>query len=64
MSYIRASLVGNRNTVTSVGDYTSVDTPELDMNLDDEMLMFVRELLTRIDELGEDEALVVWKEIF
>jgi len=64
MSYIRASLVGNRSTTTSVGDYTSVDTPELDMNLEDETLHFAWSLLNRIDELGEGEALVVWKEIF
>lgn len=65
MSYIRAKQV-------TVADGTSIDMitgevvgqPDLDRNLDDEVLGFVQDLLHRIDELGEGEALVVWKDIF
>lgn len=64
MSYIRASLVGNKDTTTSVGDYTSTPTPKLDMNLDDEILDFVLALINEVNELNEGEALVVWKDIF
>lgn len=64
MSYIRASLVGNKDTTTSVGDYTSTPTPRLDMNLDDEILDFVLALINEVNDLDEGEALVVWKEIF
>ncbi len=40
------------------------DDGGLDMNLDDEVLQFVLGLIAQVDELGEGEALVVWKEIF
>ncbi len=66
MSYIRAKKVN-----PDEGPDSSLDIrvyPEgnldLDRNLDDEALSFVRDLIAEIDELGEGEALVVWKEIF
>ena len=36
---------------------------ELDMNMDDEILDFVLGLVRQFNELGEGEALVVWKVI-
>lgn len=63
MSYIRAHKVKQSST-TAITDVVHVANPYLDYNLDDEELKFVRDLLARIDNLGEGEALVVWKEIF
>lgn len=63
MSYIRANVV-NRASTTPLVDTTYVASPDLDMNLDDEILQFVLGLIDKVDELSEGEALVVWKEIF
>lgn len=63
MSYIRAQEV-KRDSTTAITDVTHVAIPTLDANLDDEVLAFVRELLARIANLREDEALVVWKDTF
>lgn len=45
-------------------DFEDRDKNALDSNLDDEILDFVLGLIKEVDELGEGEALVVWKEIF
>lgn len=69
MSYIRAKLVDQEEPVTAehgfhVPEISFEDKPTLDMNLDDEILDFVLALIKRVNDLREDEALVVWKEIF
>jgi hypothetical protein len=63
MSYIRAHQV-NRERTNPFSDFTHVETPDLDANLDGELLDFVLKLIAKIDALPEGEALVVWKEIF
>lgn len=68
MSYIRSKRIDTPGPgdETKVGDVIAQDygTPDLDMNLDDEMLDFVLGLLAQVNGLNEGEALVVWKEIF
>ncbi len=63
MSYIRAHQV-DRERTTPFADIPRVAKPDLDCNLDDEILAFVLELIEKVDALPEGEALVVWKEIF
>lgn len=65
MSYIRAMTVGvdeDTNTADVVAMHHGV--PDLDMNLDDEILDFVLGLIAKVNALSEGEALVVWKDIF
>lgn len=69
MSYIRAKLIDQEEPITvehgfHVPEVSFEDEPTLDMNLDDEVLDFVLELIKKVNDLREDEALVVWKEIF
>jgi hypothetical protein len=69
MSYIRAKLVEQEEPVAvehgfRVPEISFEDRPTLDMNLDDEVLDFVLALIAKVNDLREDEALVVWKEIF
>lgn len=65
MSYIKAAKTELHESRLGVGTARiRKGTEALDHNLDDEILDFVRELLTLIDDLPEGEALVVWKEIF
>ncbi|MFJ2650836.1 hypothetical protein ACIO1C_29475 [Streptomyces sp. NPDC087420] len=69
MSYIRAKLVDQEDPVTvehgfHIPEISFEDEPTLDMNLDDEVLDFVLALIAKVNRLGENEALVVWKEIF
>lgn len=69
MSYIRAKLMEQEDPATvghgfSLPEISFEDRPELDMNLDDEMLDFVLALIAKVNDLAENEALVVWKEIF
>lgn len=73
MSYIRAKKVEQQEPATA--EY-GMALPEidfevhgrgdggLDMNLEDEILQFVLALISQVDDLGEGEALVIWKEIF
>jgi hypothetical protein len=65
MSYIRAKLV-DVDTDTTTADVVDQHhgTPSIDCNLDDEMLDFVLALIAKVNDLREDEALIVWKEIF
>lgn len=63
MSYIRAHQVDRERTNPFV-DITRVAKPDLDCNLDDEILAFVLELIEKVDALPEGEALVIWKEVF
>ena len=63
MSYIRGNKVNRHSTVPLV-DTTYVASPDIDANLDDEVLDFVLELISEVNNLREGEALVVWKEIF
>lgn len=63
MSYIRANVV-DRATTRPFVDTTYVAHPDLDMNLDDEILDFVLALIREVNSLREGEALVVWKEIY
>lgn len=65
MSYIRAKLaeiddLKDRRAVV----VSNLEEPDIDFNLDDEMLRFVLALIAKVDGLGEGEALVVWKDIF
>lgn len=71
MSYIVARKVDQEEPVgatygmaLSEIDFEDRDANTLDMNMDDEMLSFVIRLIAQVDQLGEGEALVVWKEIF
>lgn len=69
MSYIRAKLVEQEEPAAvdhgfTLPEISFEERPELDMNLDDEMLSFVLALIGKVNDLREDEALVVWKEIF
>lgn len=65
MSYIRAEKI-TQGTVKPIIDMArrGTDGPTLDADMDFEMLGFVLGLISEIDNLGEGEALVVWKEIF
>lgn len=65
MSYIRAKQV-DINDNDDIGVLTAgvLGSPDLDMNLDDETLDFILALISKVNDLGEDQALVVWKEIF
>lgn len=69
MSYIRAKRMDQEEPVTvehgfHLQEVSFDDRPDLDMNLDDEMLDFVLNLIAQVNDLSEGEALVVWKEIF
>lgn len=66
MSYIRAQKMEIEHGPTGrlLDGTLPADDPTLDMNLDDEALPFVQALLGELSELGEGEALVIWKEIF
>ncbi|MGW0930667.1 hypothetical protein [Streptomyces sp. NPDC002644] len=59
MSYIRSNKVDEAE-VESIVDRE----PSIDASLDDEILDFVLELISEVNNLREGEALVVWKEIF
>ncbi|MFJ3084399.1 hypothetical protein ACIPJG_32235 [Streptomyces halstedii] len=69
MSYIRANKIPQDEPVAvehgfALPEVDFQERPMLDMNLDDEMLDFVLALIKQVNDLHEDEALVVWKEIF
>ena len=69
MSYIRAKQVDVEEPVLyehglHLPEINSEERPELDMNLDNEILDFVLALIGKVNDLGEGEALVVWKDIF
>lgn len=69
MSYIRADKFQQQEPVAvehgfHLPEIDFDDRPTVDANLDDELLGAVLEIVRMIDELDEDEALVVWKEIF
>lgn len=66
MSYIRAQKLGEPSSEIAKDEAMAVsgNRPELDMNLDDEILDFVLALIGKVNALREGEALVVWKEIF
>jgi hypothetical protein len=69
MSYIRAKLMEQEEPAAvehgfSLPEIDSEQRPDLDMNLDDEILDFVLALIGKVNALREGEALVVWKEIF
>jgi hypothetical protein len=69
VSYIRAKLIDQEEPITvehgfHVPEVSFEDKPTLDMNLDDEVLDFALALIGKVNDLREDEALVVWKEIF
>jgi hypothetical protein len=69
LSYIRAKLLDQEEPVAvehgfHLPEISFEEKPTLDMNLDDEILDFVLALLQKVNDLREDEALVVWKEIF
>jgi hypothetical protein len=69
VSYIRAKLMDQEEPTTvehgfHLPEISFEDKPTLDMNLDDEVLDFVLALIAKVNDLREDEALVVWKEIF
>lgn len=70
MSYIRAKVVEQDDevkddpTIFGLQDIDMSERPDLDMNLDDEILDFVLALIAKVNDLGEGKALVVWKEIF
>lgn len=62
MSYIRAKLVEvheGEDVVTA-----HLEAPDVDYNLDDEILDFVLSVIGKINDLNKGEALVVWKDIF
>lgn len=70
MSYIRAKLMEQEEPSAVEHGFSlpeisfDEDQPTIDCNLDDEMLDFVLALIQKVNDLREDEALVVWKEIF
>lgn len=69
MSYIRAKAVDAEESVLyehgfRIPEINSEERPDIDCNLDDEMLDFVLSLIAKVNELREGEALVVWKDIF
>jgi hypothetical protein len=69
LSYIRAKLIDQEEPAAvehgfAVPEISFEEKPTLDMNLDDEILDFALALIAKVNELREDEALVVWKEIF
>lgn len=63
MSYIRANKV-DRERTNPFSDFTHVENPTLDADLNFEMLDFILDLIAHVNALNEGEALVVWKEIF
>jgi hypothetical protein len=73
VSYIRSKKVDQQEPVTVEYGMTLPEIDfevhgrgdgSLDMNLEDEILQFVLALIAQVDDLGEGEALVIWKEIF
>lgn len=69
MSYIRAKLVAQEDPTTvehgfHIPEISFEDSPTLDMDMDFEILDFVLRLIDKVNELAENEALVVWKEVF
>lgn len=67
MSYIRAQKVSPDGDSESkdIRVYTGGDAEyTLDADLDSEILNFVLGVVEQIENLDEDEALVIWKEIF
>lgn len=73
MSYIRAKKVEIEEGQVSRDGAVHLELPdhdeageemELDLNMDDEILDFVLGLVGEVNELGEGEALVVWKVVF
>jgi hypothetical protein len=71
MSYVRSKLVQQEQPLSDdvehgfqVPEIDFEAKPDLDCNLDDEILDFILELISQVNELREGEALVVWKEIF
>lgn len=67
MSYIRLQQVRPEGDSErkDIRVYTGGDAEyDLDADLDFEILDFVLGVVDKIRDLGEDEALVIWKEIF
>ena len=73
MSYIRAQKVDIEEGAVSRDGAVHLELPDhdeagseitLDMNMDDELLSFALLLMGEVDDLGEGEALVVWKVVF
>lgn len=68
MSYLRAQVVEQEESAAVEHGFAlpEIDVekdPTVDCN-DDEQLQFVLALINHVSELGQGEALVVWKEIF
>lgn len=73
MSYIRAHKVEIEEGAAShdgavhleLPDHDETGVPETDLELDaDGALGFISSLIGQVNELGEGEALVIWKVIF
>jgi len=64
VSYIRAKLVDAESDGVGMIVNSVVGAPDIDCNLHDENLDFILALIKKVNDLGEGEALVVWKEIF
>lgn len=69
MSYIRAKQTDQQESAAVEHGFAldEVDfsaRPDIDCNLDDEVLDFILELIAKVNALPEGEALVIWKEIW
>ena len=73
MSYIRAQKVDIEEGAVSRDGAVHLELPDhdeagseitLDMNMVDDLLSFALRLMGEVDDLGEGEALVVWKVVF
>ena len=73
MSYIRAQQVDIEEGAVSRDGAVHLELPDhdeagseitLDMNMVDDLLSFALLLMGEVDDLGEGEALVVWKVVF
>ena len=73
MSYIRAQKVDIEEGAVSRDGAVHLELPDhaeagseipLAMTMDDELLSFALRLMGEVDDLGEGEALVVWKVVF
>lgn len=73
MSYIRAQKVDIEEGAVSRDGAVHLELPDhdeagseitLDMNMVDDLLSFALLLMGEVDDLGEGEALVVWKVVF
>ena len=68
MSYLRAKVMDQEEAAGvehgfALSEISFEDDPTIDCN-GDEQLQFVLALIGRVAELREDEALVIWKEVF